>query len=139
MGKIKRLLVTGVLTGLILAIPASSAFAYHCFVVKRSEQGSIGAGNSGNWFTLDMSVILVEEFGIDEETADEIVVALDEAGVPTIVAFNEKKLLTVKNKNQWNGGYGDGKGIDSFFIGPYWETMLDVLADFGIVIPEDEH
>jgi len=133
----KRAAVTTLLTGLIVAVPASSAFAWHCFVVNRSETAAVKAGGSGNWFTLDLAAILVEEFGIDAETVAQIVVRLGEEGVPTTVALFERQLLMNKSPQAWAGGYGDGKGIDSFFVGPYFGTLVEVLAEFGIEIPDE--
>ena len=64
----RRLATASLLSLLVLAVGASSAFAHECFNASRSAQGNTGAQHSDNWFNLTtelvFTAILPEESGI---------------------------------------------------------------------------
>ncbi|HEX9713239.1 MAG TPA: hypothetical protein VGB52_11920 [Actinomycetota bacterium] len=137
MGKIKRVTATSTLTGLLVAAPAAAALAHECFIVNRSEAGSVNAGHAGKWVVIDLEEILVGEFGIDEAGAALIVADAGEAGVPTLFSIYAGPTLAGRSSHMNEAGAGDGKGIDWFFSGPYFGTLGEILASYGIEIPEE--
>ena len=118
---LRRIASASLLSLLILAVGASSAFAHECFNASRSAQGNTGAQHSDNWFNLStefvFTVILPEESGI-ELTADQLAWALDQAdaaGIPSGFVIRSDKTIGV-NANGVTPGFakngGDGRGID---------------------------
>ena len=55
--KMRKLLAGLVLSGTILAVAVPTVAAHECFIVNRSDQGTIGADHSGRWDKLPLGAI----------------------------------------------------------------------------------
>ena len=118
----RRLATASLLSLLILAVGASSAFAHECFNASRSAQGNTGAQHSDNWFNLTtelvFTAILPEETGITL-TPEQLAWALDQAeaaGIPSGFVIRVDKTIGVTKGGKTAPGFekngADGHGID---------------------------
>ena len=118
----RRLATASLLSLLVLAVGASSAFAHECFNASRSAQGNTGAQHSDNWFNLTtefvFTVILPEDSGITL-TPDQLAWALDQAeaaGIPSGFVIRSDKTIGVTRGGKTAPGFekngADGHGID---------------------------
>ena len=119
---LRRIASASVLSLLILAIGASSAFAHECFNASRSAQGNTGAQHSDNWFNLSLeflyTVLLPEETGLELSEAG-LAYALEasaEAGIPDGFVIRVDKTIGVNGNEITVPGFekngADGHGID---------------------------
>ena len=119
---LRRITSASLLSLLILAVGASSAFAHECFNASRSEQGNTGAQHSENWFNLSLefvfTVILPGDTGITL-TDEQLAWALDQAdaaGIPSGFVIRSDKTLGFNGKGELTPGFDrhghDGRGID---------------------------
>lgn len=117
---LKKSLTAGVLAvGLVFA-GAGAASAHECFIPNRSDQGTAGSANSGNWIPVHISEIYAtahEVVGGEPLTPEQIAQAValsEEAGIPTSFTIFAKAHLP-NGKGVPESHSGDGKGIDHFF------------------------
>ena len=133
---LRRIASASLLSLLILAVGASSAFAHECYNASRSEQGDAGAQHSDNWFNLTLefvfTVILPEETGI-ELTPEQLAWALDQAeaaGIPSGFVIRVDKTLGFNGKGELTPGFdmhaADGKGIDHA-VAAYGEDIFGIF------------
>ena len=119
---LRRIASASLLSLLILAVGASSAFAHECFNASRSAQGDTGAQHSENWFNLTtefvFTVILPGDTGITL-TDEQLAWALDQAdaaGIPSGFVIRIDKTLGFNAKGDLAPGFAkngaDGRGID---------------------------
>ena len=119
---LRRIASASLLSLLILAVGASSAFAHECYNASRSEQGNTGAQHSENWFNLSLefvfTVILPGDTGITL-TDEQLAWALDQAdaaGIPSGFVIRGDKTLGFNGKGELTPGFdkhgADGRGID---------------------------
>jgi hypothetical protein len=137
----RRLSAITVLTGVLLAAPASVALAHECIVVNRSATGSENAGNSGNWFyvtTDDLIVFITGDPTLVPVLSEPFREAVAAAGLPTEVAIFEHHTLGTKGSDgSLTPGYtdrghsNDGKGIEHLFSGGYADQYAAIL--FGLL------
>ena len=119
---LRRIASASLLSLLILAVGASSAFAHECFNASRSAQGDTGAQHSENWFNLTtefvFTVILPGDTGITL-TDEQLAWALDQAdaaGIPSGFVIRIDKTIGVTKGGKAAPGIAmhgdDGHGID---------------------------
>lgn len=128
----RRLTRSALFALLLLAISATSAFAFECVVVNRSATGNEHATTSGRWMTITLDDLYseTENFGLPDLTDAQVAyaVALAESlGVPDSFTFRSDKVL-LEDASGWqkNGHSSDGKGIDHF-IDVYGEALFGAL------------
>jgi hypothetical protein len=136
----RRLSAITVLTGVLLAAPASVAMAHECIVVNRSATGSENAGNSGNWFyvtTDDIIVFITGDPTLVPVLSEPFRDAVAAAGLPTEFAIFENRTLGTNSDGSLTPGYtdlghsNDGKGIEHLFTGGY-AAQYDAIL-FGLL------
>jgi hypothetical protein len=128
----RRLTRSALFALLLLAISATSAFAFECVVVNRSATGNEHATTSGRWMTITLDDLYseTENFGLPDLTDAQVAyaVALAESlGVPDSFTFRSDKVL-LEDASGWqkNGHSSDGKGIDHF-IDVYGQALFGAL------------
>lgn len=128
----RRITRSALLATLLLAVSATSAFAFECVVVNRSETGNEHATISGRWMTVTLEQLYseTENFGLPDLTDAQVAyaVALAESwGVPESFTFRSDKIL-LEDASGWQKGdhASDGKGIDHF-IDAYGEQLFGAL------------
>ena len=117
---------------LLLAVSATSAFAFECVVVNRSATGNEHATISGRWMTITLEDLYseTENFGLPDLTDAQVAyaVALAESwGAPESFTFRSDKVL-LEDASGWQKGdnASDGKGIDHF-IDAYGDQIFGAL------------
>jgi hypothetical protein len=128
----KKLLVTIALTGAMLALPATAAFAHDCFVADRSTQGARGSGHSAlatnfehGWVTFDVSDLLAQAEVSDVDAALAEWVA---AGHPAALAT---RVDTVIGEGSSNPNLGNGKGLEHFSESPLVGDLVALILKYG--------
>lgn len=123
---------SALLATLLLAISATSAFAFECVVVNRSATGNENATASGRWITVTLEQLYseTENFGLPDLTEAQVTyaVALAESwGVPESFTFRSDRIL-LEDASGWQKGdhSSDGKGIDHF-VDAYGEQLFGAL------------
>lgn len=117
--------------GLVFA-GTSVASAHECYVVKRSDQGTVGASHSGNWFHLTLADLLAEApeiLGAPALTEEQTAWALAEAeaqGIPDSFAIFTK--FTLPKGSSPERLITDAKGIDSFFAA-YIDQLIAIYME----------
>ena len=128
----KKLLVTIALTGAMIALPASAAFAHDCFIANRSTQGARGAGHSAaatnfehGWVSFEVSEILeqTEVSDVDAALAEWIA-----AGHPAALATRVDKVI---GENASNPNLGNGKGLEHFSQSPVFGELAQLIVKYG--------
>ncbi|GAB3272757.1 hypothetical protein [Microbacterium lacusdiani] len=133
---IRKSLVTTTATaalalGLVFA-GTGAASAHECYVVKRSDQGSVGAAHSGNWFYVQLSELFLSapgEIGVPPLTDSQLAWALAEAdarGVPDSFALFGR--FTIPKGDVPEYLLSDAKGIDRFFDA-HIETVIAIYME----------
>ncbi|HET9344997.1 MAG TPA: hypothetical protein VFO05_04775 [Candidatus Limnocylindrales bacterium] len=133
---LRRIASASLLSLLILAAGASTAFAHECYNASRSAQGNTGAQHSDNWFNLSLefvfTVILPEETGT-ELTPDQLAWALDQAdaaGIPSGFVIRVDKTLGFNGQGELTPGFdmhaADGKGIDHA-VAAYGDQLFGIF------------
>ncbi len=98
----RRTATTAVATVALLGMTATGALAHQCLVADRSAQGAIGAGRSGQWFTVSVAdefrSVFADDVGLADDTlaaaVDLAMVKAADAGIPTHIAvFGHHTLL----------------------------------------------
>lgn len=134
----KKLLTTLALTGVMLALPATAVFAHECIVANRSAQGAIGAGKSGQWFSISLQELFAFEFSVPEANVDEAVAEAIEAGIPEVVAIFGKFTLAEGTGAASNGALANGKGLEHLSQSPVAATVAEIALKWGGTIPDFE-
>lgn len=117
--------------GLVLA-GSGVASAHECYVVKRSEQGTVGASHSGNWFHLTLADLLAEApdiLGAPALSEAQTEWALAEAqaqGIPDSFALFGR--FTIPKGDIPENLITDAKGIDSFFAA-YIDQLIAIYME----------
>jgi len=133
---IRKSLVTTAATatlalGLVFA-GTGAASAHECYVVKRSDQGSVGAAHSGNWYNLSLVEIFAaapEILGAPPLTDSQLAWALAQAdtqGLPDSFALFTR--ATLPKGNVAPELLADAKGIDRFFDA-HIETVIAIYME----------
>ena len=131
---LKRLLVPASVVVAAVLMTSSSAFAFDCFVVKRSDQGSAAVGaHSQRWFTIDLALIMADDpanggFGFCPAQVDAAIAALKAAGLPTVIASRNDKILLEGTGADRNGLTADGKGIDHLEESPIIGQIIEIAT-----------
>jgi hypothetical protein len=134
----RKLITTFALTGAMLALPATAAFAHECIVANRSAQGAIGAGNSGQWFSITLEELFAFEFSVPEANVDDAVAEAFEAGIPGVVSFFGKFSLAEGTGAASNGAFADGKGLEHLSQSPLAAEVTEIALKWGGTIPDFE-
>lgn len=114
--------------GLVFAA-SGAASAHECYVVKRSDQGTVGASHSGNWYHMTLEGLLAEApeiIGAPPLNAEQTAWALaqaDMAGIPDSFAIFTK--FTLPKGHSPERLITDAKGIDSFFA-KYIDQLIGI-------------
>ena len=132
----KKIIATLALTGTLLALPATAAFAHECIIANRSAQGAIGAAKSGQWFSLSLEELFAFEFQVPEANVDDAVAEAIAAGVPEVIAIFGKKTLAEGTGAAGNGALADGKGLEHLSQSPLAETIFGIALKWGGTIPD---
>ena len=132
----KKLLTTLALTCAMLALPASAAFAHECIVVSRSAQGAIGAGGSGQWFSVSLEELFAFEFSVPEANVDDAVTEAIEAGIPEVLAIFGKFTLGEGSGAASNCAFKNGKGLEHLSQSPLASTIGEIALAWGGTIPD---
>ncbi|MEW5990327.1 MAG: hypothetical protein AB1736_03145 [Chloroflexota bacterium] len=128
----RMMIRSALLATLMLAVSATSAFAFECVVVNRSATGNEHATASGRWITVTLEQLYseTEDFGLPDLTEAQVAyaVALAESwGVPDSFTFRSDTILLEGASGWQNGDHAtDGKGIDHFFD-VYGDQLLGAL------------
>lgn len=141
----RRFVSLMVIVGVLMAIPAV-AFAHECVVINRSEKGTENSDN-GMWFAVNTDDFIMLVFEEDPETGANVVAAYGDAfeaavlaeGLPTSFSIFEHHTIGAKGPQSeefaaayvGTGKSNDGRGIDHFFSGGYFETYIEIL--FGVI------
>ena len=128
---LKKIVVTGVAAGVLVAAPAGAALAHDCFVVNRSAQGSAGAAHSGKWSSFTLKQALSEFLNVP---AANVQAAYDEAvaaGIPKAFATRTDTVLLEGTAADANGRTADGKGIDHFSESPIIAKLFEIALKYG--------
>jgi len=131
---LKKLLVPASAVAVAVLMTSSSAFAFDCFVVKRSDQGSTAAGtHAQRWFAIDLGVVMADDpanggFGFCPAQVDAALAALKAAGLPTVIATRNDKILLEGTGADRNGLTADGKGIDHLEESPLVPQLIEVAT-----------
>ena len=128
----KKLLTTLALTGAMLVLPATAAFAHDCFIASRSSQGSQGAGNSAiatgfehGWVSIDIAEELANA-GVSDVDA-----ALAEWLATGHNAFYATRVDTVIGAGTSNPNLGNGKGLDHFSESSVFGDLIELIEKYG--------
>lgn len=141
----RRFVSLTVIVGVFMAIPAV-AFAHECVVINRSEKG-IENSDHGMWFAVNTDDFIMLVFEEDPATGelilaeygDKFAEAVAAEGLPTSFAIFEHHTIGTKGPHSEefaaaytkNGKANDGKGVEHFFSGGYFDTYLEIL--FGLI------
>ena len=130
---LKKLLVPLSAVAAAVLLTSSSAFAFDCFVVKRSDQGATAAGHSSKWVSIPLAGIMADDpakggFGFCPAQVDAGLAALKAAGLPTVLASRTDKILLEGTGAERNGKTADGKGIDHFEDSPIIGEIIGVAT-----------
>ncbi|HEX6219972.1 MAG TPA: hypothetical protein VF115_02650 [Acidimicrobiia bacterium] len=140
----RRMVALFTLVGVILAVPAV-AYAHECVIATRSEKG-IQNSDHGQWFAVNTDDFIRLVFEGDPAVEDIVAEhgeafrqAIADAGLPTSFAIFENRTLGGKGRfgEELTPAYDgtdksrDGKGVDHFFSGGYFDTYLEIL--FGLL------
>ena len=145
----RRFITLSVIVGVFMAIPGV-AFAHECVVINRSEQGNQGSDH-GMWFAVDTDDFILLVFGdpetgepteegeaIVEEYGEDFKEAVAAADLPTSFSIFEHHTIGEKPRTgeltaayDGTGKSSDGKGIEHFFDGGYFDTYAEIL--FGVI------
>lgn len=134
----RKLLTTLALTGAMLALPMTAAFAHECIVANRSAQGAIGAGNSGNWFSITLEELFAFEFSVPEENVNDAVAEAIDAGIPEALAIFGKFTIAEGTGAASNGALGNGKGLEHLSQSPLAAEVEEIAEKWGGTIPDFE-
>ena len=114
----RRLALSLVLAGGLLAVAAPAVLGHECTIASRSAQGDDGALHSSRWFRLGLADVFgfihtVVPGNARPLTEDEIAVAVEmaiDAGLPADgwVIRSDKTI----GEGSGNKNLGDGKGLD---------------------------
>ncbi len=113
-----RLVVPLLLALLALSMFASSALAFDCIVVSRSDAGDLNASHSGNWAYFSMADIfsnMDRYFGVTALNATQAQWATEEAarqGLPNDVTIFTRGVLLEGTAADTPSLMSNGKGID---------------------------
>jgi hypothetical protein len=128
----KKLLATVAMTGMILVLPATAAFAHDCFVANRSTQGALGAGHSAlatgfahGWVTFPVADILAQTQVSDVDAALAEWVA---AGHPAAFATRVDKVI---GEGSSNPNFGNGRGLEHFSESPVFGDLVALILKYG--------
>ena len=128
----KKLLTTLALTGAILVLPATAAFAHDCFIANRSSQGSQGAGNSAfatgfehGWITIDIAEDLASA-GVSDVDA-----AMTEWLATGHQAFYATRADKVVGGASSNPNLGNGKGLEHFSVSTLFGDLVALIEKYG--------
>lgn len=128
----RKLLITVAMTGALIALPASAAFAHDCFVADRSTQGARGAGHSAaatdfehGWVSFEVAELL-EAAGVSD--VDAALADWTSAGNPAAFAT---RVDTVIGEGSSNPNFGNGKGLELFSESPLLLDLVDLILDHG--------
>jgi len=127
----RKLLAGLVLSGTLLAVAVPTVAAHECYIVNRSDQGTVGADRSGRWDMLPLGAI----FGFIHEvvsgeplTPSQIEWAVGEAANQGLPADG----WLVRSDRTIGGGprMADGKGLDHLadvygeqIVGIYFQAL----------------
>ena len=130
---LKKLLVPLSAVAAAVLLTSSSAFAFDCFVVNRSDQGATHVGNSQKWISIPLAEIMADDpanggFGFCPAQIDAGLAALKAAGLPTVLATRNDKILLEGTGADRNGKTADGKGIDHFEESPLIGKVIAVAS-----------
>lgn len=135
---LRRAFLTTTATSAVVAgvavLAAAPASAHECYVVNRSDQGSRGAANSGNWIYITLDDLFNEAPEIlampplNAEQHAWAVAEAQERGLPAGFSINAKHLLPVGSGTGQEGKGTDGAGIDHFFTANF-DTLVDVYVE----------
>lgn len=127
----KKLLTTLALTGAMLALPATAAFAHDCFIANRSSQGSQGAGNSAlatgfehGWVTIDIA----------EDLANAGVSDVDAAMTEWLATGHQAFYATRIDKVIGGGSsknLSNGKGLEHFSESTLFVDLVALIEKYG--------
>lgn len=122
----RKLLAGLVLSGTLLAVAVPTVAAHECFVVNRSEQGTIGADHSGRWDKLPLAAIfgfIHEVVGGPALTPAQIEWAVGEAADQGLPADG----WLVRSDRTIGAGprVADGKGLDHLSL-VYGEQIVGI-------------
>ena len=128
----RKLLVTVALTGVMIALPASGAFAHDCFVANRSTQGARGASHSSTntdfahgWVSFEVSDLLTQAEVTDAAAALAEWVA---TGHPAALATRVDKVI---QESSGNPNLGNGKGLEHFSESPLFGELAQLIVKYG--------
>ena len=127
----KKLVTTLALTGALLVVPATAAFAHECIVAKRSATGAVHAAKSGNWFTITAAEGFAE-FGVPAANIDDAVADWTAAGHPEAFAIFGRFTLAEGTGAHVNGATTNGKGLEHFFSGsPLFDEFAEIASNWS--------
>jgi hypothetical protein len=120
-------------------LTSSSAFAFDCFVVNRSDQGSTAVGHSQKWISFEVAEIMADSpenggFGFCPAQVEAGLAALEAAGLPTVLSTRNDKILLEGTGADRNGLTADGKGIDHFEESPLIGEIIGVAGEAGAAV-----
>ena len=128
----KKLLTTLALTGAMIAVPASAAFAHDCFVANRSDKGAVGAGHSSTatdfghgWVSFSVAELLTDA-GVQDVDA-----ALAEWAAAGNKAFIATRVDKVIQEDTSNPNLGNGKGLEHFSESPVFGSLVELIVKYG--------
>jgi hypothetical protein len=130
---LRKLLVPAAAVAAGVLMTSSSAFAFDCFVTSRSDQGATAVGHSKKWISIPVAGIMADDpanggFGFCPAQVDAGLAALKAAGLPTVLATRNDKILLEGTGADRNGKTADGKGIDHFEESPLIGEIIGVAT-----------
>ena len=127
----RKLLAGLVLSGTMLAVAVPTVAAHECYIVNRSDQGTVGADHSGRWDMLPLGAIfgfIHEVVGGVPLTPAQIEWAVDEAANQGLPA--EGWLVRSDRTIGAGNRLADGKGLDHLadvygeqIVGIYFQAL----------------
>jgi hypothetical protein len=110
--RIRRVLV-GTAVGLgVIALSASSAYAFECYNAVRAAQGNQSAAQANALFSFEEILSDPEIVGLCPEGVDHVLAGLEDAGFRTDVLINFRTLMARGLETQHPEKLHDGSGID---------------------------
>jgi hypothetical protein len=135
--RIRRVLV-GTAVGLgVVALSASSAYAFECYNAVRAAQGNQSAAQANALFSFEEILSDPEIVGLCPEGVDHVLAGLEDAGFRTDVLINFRTLMARGLETQQPEKLHDGSGIDhlseEFFatVDPLIGKGFDICAASG--------
>jgi hypothetical protein len=121
----RRLTVSAALGLAVLAGSAGLVSAHECYIVSRSDQGNVAAGeHSSQWMSLSGAEIfgfIAQEVGgpqLDDQQLVAATAIAEAAGAPkTLTVFVNHTIAEGTPAMDRNGRATDGKGVDHVFDG----------------------